>query len=92
MIPARNLRAAFAARVCGMRCGPSCACVLCSRLCNCAANYLEVADIDTVTTGSNTATANAFTDGLTMSDGTFLPLNQVRRAKVVVLSFSAALG
>ena len=33
-------------------------------------NYMEVADIDTVTTGTGVATANAFTDGLTL-DGTF---------------------
>jgi hypothetical protein len=33
-------------------------------------NYLEVADIDTVTTGTGVATANAFTDGITL-DGTF---------------------
>jgi hypothetical protein len=42
------------------------------------ANYLEVGDLDTVTTGASTVTADAFTDGLTMADGTFLPLNQVR--------------
>lgn len=33
-------------------------------------NYLEVANIDTVTTGGNLVTANAFTDGITL-DGTF---------------------
>ena len=33
-------------------------------------NYLEVANIDTVTTGGNVVTANAFTDGITL-DGTF---------------------
>ena len=33
-------------------------------------NYLEVADIDTLTTGAGVYTANAFTDGLTL-DGTF---------------------
>ena len=42
------------------------------------ANYLEVADIDTVTTINGASTANSFTDGLTLPDGTFLPLNQVR--------------
>jgi hypothetical protein len=41
-------------------------------------NYLEVANIDTVTTGGAATTANSFTDGLTLPDGTFLPLNQVR--------------
>ena len=45
---------------------------------HCAANYLEVADIDTITTTGGGATANSFTDGLTLPDGTFLPLNQVR--------------
>ena len=43
-----------------------------------AANYLEVADIDTVRTAAGAATANSFTDGLTLADGTMLPLNQVR--------------
>ena len=43
-----------------------------------AANYLEVADIDTNTTGVDEATSNTFTDGLTLADGTFVPLNQVR--------------
>ena len=33
-------------------------------------NYLEVADIDTLTTGAGVYTANAFTDGITL-DGTF---------------------
>ena len=33
-------------------------------------NYLEVANIDTVTTPANVSTANAFTDGITL-DGTF---------------------
>ena len=32
-------------------------------------NYMEVANIDTVTTGTGVTTANAFTDGLTL-DGT----------------------
>jgi hypothetical protein len=32
-------------------------------------NYMEVASIDTVTTGASTYTANAFTDGMTL-DGT----------------------
>lgn len=44
----------------------------------CAANYLEVADIDTVTTAAGANTANSFTDGLTLTDGTFVPLNQAR--------------
>jgi hypothetical protein len=43
-----------------------------------AANYLEIADIDTNTTGVDVATANTFTDGLTLASGTFVPLNQVR--------------
>ena len=34
------------------------------------ANYMEIADIDTVTTGTGVYTANALTDGLTL-DGTF---------------------
>ncbi len=46
----------------------------------CAANYLEVADIETVTTGDGVATADAQTDGFTPSTGpfagVFLPLNQ----------------
>jgi len=47
-----------------------------------AANYLEVGDIDTITTPNTTGvdpvTANTFTDGITLNDGTFVPLNQVR--------------
>ncbi len=38
-------------------------------------NYLEIADIDTVTTGTGVATADAQTDGITVN-GLFLPLNQ----------------
>jgi hypothetical protein len=38
-------------------------------------NYLEFADIDTVTTGAGAVTANTFTDGLYVN-GTLLPLNQ----------------
>jgi hypothetical protein len=38
-----------------------------------------VGDIDTITTpGVDATTANTFTDGLTLADGTFVPLNQVR--------------
>ncbi len=40
-----------------------------------AANYLEIADIDTVTTNLDNSTANTFTDGLTVN-GVMLPLNQ----------------
>ncbi len=43
-----------------------------------AANYLEIADIDTVNTAVNVSTADSFTDGLTLADGTMVPLNQVR--------------
>ncbi len=43
-------------------------------------NYLEVASIDTVTTGAGVVTANAFTDGFTPATGpfagVFLPLSQ----------------
>ena len=53
----------------------------CAALLTCpplAANYLEIADLDTVTTGAGLSTAKAFTDGITLADGTFVPLNQVR--------------
>jgi hypothetical protein len=38
-------------------------------------NYIEIADIDTLTTGVDVATADAQTDGLTVN-GVMLPLNQ----------------
>ena len=43
-------------------------------------NYLEIADIKTAASAANTpgdgTTADSKTDGLTLPDGTFLPLNQ----------------
>ena len=43
-----------------------------------AANYLEVADIDTNSTAADVPTSNSFSDGLTMQDGVMVPLNQAR--------------
>jgi hypothetical protein len=59
---------------------PCCCAALIVLRCVCAGNYLEVASIDTVTTGAGVVTANAFTDGFTPATGpyagVFLPLSQ----------------
>jgi hypothetical protein len=54
-----------------------------------AANYLEVGDIDTNPNPAVDAiTANTFTDGITLNDGTFVPLNQVRTRPIFFHTFS----